>query len=145
MKAILSSRVLLILVGVSSLVALLALVVALTMVFRMGNQKDGRAVTEWAVPILSVEQVPYTQTDYLGVYVPKGELLKEVAADRLTLIAKTASEEDEKLFRSTVLQVMALDRNLRVTHLCGSTTNRCNGLAFRAELVGARSRFNLQH
>lgn len=97
-----------------------------------------------AVPLISRQSNSYELSKYkeLQNTMAADPLIKVLAsADKLTISAVGVANEVS--WRRAVSEIMALDRNLRVSKVCGSSTNACGGVSLIAEISGARQSFSI--
>ena len=89
------------------------------------------------VPVMVRQLTPYGRADYQTMLAPLRPADNIRIENKGTHLVITAtSMQDEALWRATVGEILALDRNLMATRICGG--NACAGQPLLAEIAGNR-------
>ena len=95
------------------------------------------------VPVMVRQLTPYSRTDYQTMLAPLRPADNIRIENKGTHLVITAtSMQDEALWRATVAEVLALDRNLLASRICGG--NACSGQRLLAEVIGRRQHIAVQ-
>jgi len=98
------------------------------------------------VPLLTRQTIPYLPEDYKSIQktlMTEPTIKTEVMPDKLVI--STTSINNETQWRRAVADALVLDRNLRASKVCGSSTNACSGVALVAEIVGQRQKLSISN
>lgn len=95
------------------------------------------------VPVMVRQLIPYGRADYQSMLAPLRPPDNIRIENKGThLLVTGTSMQDESLWRATVGEILALDRNLMASRICGG--NACSGQPLLAEIIGSRQHIAVQ-
>lgn len=98
------------------------------------------------IPLIVRKETPYLSADYQAIQkILMVELPVKTEAMPDKLVISSSSINNEAQWRRAVSDALALDRNLRASRVCGSSTNACSGVALVAEIVGQRQNISISN
>ena len=132
------------LVFITGAAVIISSILAVSEIKKLSAARSAVQSASISIPLVSRRTDPYSQNEYKN-------LLQKINADNTVqvtgqsdkLVISTQSIKNESQWRQSVMEALALDKNLHVKHVCGggNQVSICSGGALVAEIVGVHQVF----